>query len=717
MRLRTGLRSVVGFAAVCAALLATVSIGGAAVAAGPPQPPPGLEKAIAAKERHADKLLEKPGVVGVGVGLNRANRAVVRIFTESTGVSGLPTSLDDVPVDVEVTGMFVARAPTDRFPRPVPIGVSTGHPAITAGTIGARVTDGTNVYALSNNHVYARSNDAAIGDPVIQPGTADGGKDPADRIGTLHDFQTIKFDGTDNVMDAAIAVSAPANLGTGTPVGGYGIPSSDTGAAVLGLPVQKYGRTTGYTQGTVSEIDVTSNVCYQLILFACVKQAKFVNQVAISPGSFSLGGDSGSLIVTQSGNHPLALLFAGSSTRTIGNPIDAVLNRFGVTVDGSPPGPPTVPAAPSGPSAVAGDGSVHVSWVAPGSDGGSPLSGYVVYRREGAGPLAAVATVGGTSFDDSGLSNGTTYFYRVAAVNGVGEGPQSGEVSATPQAASPPGAPTVLSVLAGDGAAHLAWAPPLSDGGAAVTGYRVYRGLSPGAGVPVATLGVVTGFDDAGLSNGVPYYYAVRALNSAGDGALSGEVSVTPATFVLVDDFNRPDENPLSDGARWSNGVNGSEKGLKVVSGQLAGSGSTTLTAWRNSAPYGPDAQVWARVTTLPGTGNAARLYARLQAPGSMAVDGYMLLYSQLSGTDQIAIYRIDNGALVSLAAFNREVAVGNRLLLRALGSTLEAWVNDGTSWARVGRVSDSTYAAAGYTGVGLRGTTGRLDDYGVRTP
>jgi hypothetical protein len=140
------------------ALLATVtvSIGGAAVAVGPPTPPPGLDKAIAAKERHAEKMLEKKGVVGIGVGLNRANRAVVRIFTESPDVSGLPASLDDVPVGVEVTGMFVARAPTDRFPRPVPIGVSTGHPAITAGTIGARVTDGTNVYALSNNHVSTR---------------------------------------------------------------------------------------------------------------------------------------------------------------------------------------------------------------------------------------------------------------------------------------------------------------------------------------------------------------------------------------------------------------------------------------------------------------------------------------------------------------------------------------------------------------------------------
>jgi len=82
---------------------------------------------------------------------------------------------------------------TARFPRPVPIGVSTGHPDITACTIGARLTDGTNVFALSNNHCYADENRASIGDPAIQPGTYDGGASPADDIGTLADFEPIIF--------------------------------------------------------------------------------------------------------------------------------------------------------------------------------------------------------------------------------------------------------------------------------------------------------------------------------------------------------------------------------------------------------------------------------------------------------------------------------------------------------------------------------------------
>ncbi len=122
--------------------------------------------------------------MGTGVGLNPAGRAVVRIYVETPDAAAdLPNALDGVPVETVTTGIIMARAPSDWFPRPVPIGVSSGHPAVTAGTLGARVTDGANVYALSNNHVYANSNSASIGDGIIQPGTADGGSDPADRIG------------------------------------------------------------------------------------------------------------------------------------------------------------------------------------------------------------------------------------------------------------------------------------------------------------------------------------------------------------------------------------------------------------------------------------------------------------------------------------------------------------------------------------------------------
>lgn len=320
----------------------------------------GVDRAIAAQEAHNPRLFAISGVVGTGVGLDSRGQPVVRVFVESPAVPGLPAALDGVPTDVVVTGRFVAfcTTTTDRC-RPAELGNSVGHPDITAGTIGARVKDASgNVYVLSNNHVLANSNNASIGDSALQPGPYDGGTDPADQIGTLADFQIINFSGGDNTMDAAIAGSSTANLSPSTLAGGYGTPSSSpvectsSCANLLNLAVQKYGRTTALTTGTVAEVNVIVNVCYVALGRLCLQSARFVDQIGITPGSFSAGGDSGSLIVTQSGNNPVALLFAGSSSRTIGNRIELVLNRFGVTVDSSGPPPGETPTSTSTPSAT-----------------------------------------------------------------------------------------------------------------------------------------------------------------------------------------------------------------------------------------------------------------------------------------------------------------------------------------------------------------------------
>jgi PKD repeat protein len=294
--------------------------------------PPGLAKAIAAQEKHNPLLLSLAGVAGSGVGVDASGAAVIRVYVETHGV-GVPAALDNVPVERVVTGRFYASSCAQTFcPRPVPLGVSTGHPAITAGTIAARVKDASGlVYALSNNHVYANSNNASIGDGALQPGPYDGGTDPGDRIGTLAAFKEINFSGGDNDIDAAIALSSTAMLGNST-LSGY-TPTSTPVEGTLNLPVKKEGRTTGVTLGQISEVNVTVTVCYAAIGPFCVQAARYVNQFAIGGGTFSAGGDSGSLIVTQSGNNPVGLLFAGSSTRTIANRIQAVLAWFDVTID------------------------------------------------------------------------------------------------------------------------------------------------------------------------------------------------------------------------------------------------------------------------------------------------------------------------------------------------------------------------------------------------
>ena len=311
---------------------------------------PNIRAVIAVQNRYTEFLLEEPGILGTATGLTKDGRPAILVFAKSyelARTAAIPASIEDVPVIVKITGQIKALKapsskgkvpkpspvdPTARFDRPVPIGVSTGHPAITAGTIGCRVTDGIDVYALSNNHVYADENKALPGEDVLQPGTYDGGEEPADSIGTLFDFQPIVFSTlANNEIDAAIALSSTAELGNATPSDGYGKPKSTPVDAKIGLTVMKYGRTTSQTKGKVYAINATVDVSYDTGV------ARFVNQIVITPGNFSAPGDSGSLIVVQKGKDarkPVGLLFAGGGGFTFANPIDSVLNMLGVTIDG-----------------------------------------------------------------------------------------------------------------------------------------------------------------------------------------------------------------------------------------------------------------------------------------------------------------------------------------------------------------------------------------------
>lgn len=317
----------------------------------------GIAKAMSVQDAATDKLLALPDVVGTAIGHGPNNRPAIFVLTEKAGVSGIPTKIDGVPVIPKAVGKIEALArggnpgkpgggggedpvpvdPTGKF-RPVPIGVSTGHFDITAGTIGARVIDGSgNVYALSNNHVYANENLATVGDNVLQPGPYDGGVNPTDAIGTLSAYVPIDFSGGSNRVDAAIAATSTSILLNSTPEGaGYGTPSSSTIGAVLNMKVMKYGRTTGLTKGSVWAINATVNVGYSTGV------AKFVDQIIVSGGTFSAGGDSGSLVVADGKGRdkankgkPVGLLFAGSSSTTVINPINEVLTSLGVSIDGN----------------------------------------------------------------------------------------------------------------------------------------------------------------------------------------------------------------------------------------------------------------------------------------------------------------------------------------------------------------------------------------------
>lgn len=344
-----------GIALAVLALLVAAALATSGAASGPT----GLQHAILIQEQRSAALLSNAAVVGTGVGRDESGEAEIVVFAERP--VGLPQAIDGVPVDLEVSGPIsslklaaTGRAakggkasgpdPTGVFPRPVPIGVSTGNvEECSAGTIGARVkaADGS-YYALSNNHVYAGENSASIGSKVLQPGRYDTGCAWSEEnvIGSLSDFAPIVFStGASNELDAAIA-SIPTEpvltVGNSTPSNGYGTPSSTTLPALesLRLSVQKYGRTTSLTSGTVTAVNGIVKVGYS------AGTARFVNQIIVQSNKpFIKAGDSGSLLVTKSSsaaNNPVGLLFAGdtSGKYAVANPIEPVLAHFGVSVDG-----------------------------------------------------------------------------------------------------------------------------------------------------------------------------------------------------------------------------------------------------------------------------------------------------------------------------------------------------------------------------------------------
>src|SRR5580692_10445877 len=203
----------------------------------------------------------------------------------------------------------------------------------------------------------------------------------------------------------------------------------------------------------------------------------------------------------------------------------------------TPVAPTTAPGSPTGLAATAGDAQVSLSWTAPASDGGAQITSYDIYEGTTANvkTTAPVASSKGTSVTVKNLANGTTYYFKVAAVNTVGVGPASSAASATPAAAiTKPGPPSGLTATPGRGQVTLSWTAPASDGGAGISGYLVYQGTSPGgeAGTPVNGSPVsATSYTVTGLANGTTYYFKVAAVNDAKrQGSDSGEASATPVS-------------------------------------------------------------------------------------------------------------------------------------------------------------------------------------------
>jgi hypothetical protein len=364
------------------AVLALVLVGLTAYAADAQPDPKAVARVVQVQNRHTTRLLKTQGVLGTATALDSKGRIAIKVYVDKTkNVAGIPNTIEGLPVIVQKSAKFVAQAGgrvrgsgqtqprieppggtspvvpdvnTDaRFTRPVPIGVCISPDnAPFIGTLGCRVKDSSGrVCLLSNNHVIAGTNYYPAGTTIYQPWW------PVDTTGIarLQTYVRIRMNAASlsnpNRVDAAIARLTGNTVGNTTPADGYGGYTRGTSSPYLGMPVQKYGRTTNLTLGQVTGVNMSC-----LVAYSDTEVAYFTGQIEImSDGGtthFGDHGDSGSLVVTKTvgigprirpgvgGQHlerPVALLFAGTDDPpyiTNASPIDEVTRALSITIDG-----------------------------------------------------------------------------------------------------------------------------------------------------------------------------------------------------------------------------------------------------------------------------------------------------------------------------------------------------------------------------------------------
>jgi len=319
---------------------------------------PAIQSVIGIQNRHTSILMTDQNIVGTATGLTVDGKPAILIFlkegeTSSKGVrtlSSVPVQLEGVPVITEVTGPFRAMGTTavshkSKQTPPISLGTSGGwrydlaNGYCCGGTLGALVQKNGVQYILSNYHVFwgdivsgGNSRVATAGDPVIQPGLIDVScaASSAQNVANLS--------GSGSLPSANVDVGYAQVISGMVSTTGYileiGTISSTTIAASLNQAVKKSGRTTGLTRSTVSGLNGTISVQYENECAGSVAFTKtFTGQIIIkNNGSrFLNSGDSGSLMVQDVTTNPKAvgLLYAGSSSQAIANPIASVLAWIG----------------------------------------------------------------------------------------------------------------------------------------------------------------------------------------------------------------------------------------------------------------------------------------------------------------------------------------------------------------------------------------------------
>jgi fibronectin type 3 domain-containing protein len=368
----------------------------------------------------------------------------------------------------------------------------------------------------------------------------------------------------------------------------------------------------------------------------------------------------------------------------------------------------TAPAAPTGVIATAGTAQVSLSWTA-----SAGANSYSIYRSTTAGGEGGTAYKTGittTSFTDTSLNNGTTYYYQVTAVNTAGESGKSSEVSATPQA-PPPAAPTGLTATAGAAQISLNW-----NAVSGATGYKIYRGTSSGGETLLASLsGTATTYLDSSVTNGTTYFYQVTAVNGAGESGESSEASATPAApgTSFTSNFDGT-ENPLSEGGVWHH-LDPFQTPVQKVNGIAFGTqaggpngpyddSSAYVTGFGND--YEVDGTVWLKSGVASSPNREVEILLRWTDNnpqrstqyGPTESNGYEINWSHEGYYLNLGRFK---GALLTSAASPLAPKTGDHFRARIQGQTITVWIN-GVQEIQYTDNDPSLQIASGNPGIGF---------------
>lgn len=318
---------------------------------------PQLRSVIAIQDLHTERLMAEPNVIGTATTLGDNGRpAIMLLVTSDAARAAAPTAIDGVPVVVVLTDPIVAFTTTavshkTKQTPPIQLGTSGGWRSDLAngyccgGTLGSLIQVGTQKRILSNYHVLeadivAGGNGivAQTGDYIIQPGLIDVNCNAANAQNVATLVKTSSLPGSNVDCSSATIVSGMVNT-TGA-ILEIGTISATTVAASVNQLVKKSGRTTGLTRSKVTGLNATISVQYENECAGGVAFTKtFTGQIVVanSRSKFLAGGDSGSLMVQDVTTNPKAvgLLFAGSTSLAIANPINSVLSFLGATMVGN----------------------------------------------------------------------------------------------------------------------------------------------------------------------------------------------------------------------------------------------------------------------------------------------------------------------------------------------------------------------------------------------